>query len=124
MSIKFKYINWAIALIWLVNGLICKVLNIVPRHEKIIAEILGDRYSSLLRVLIGLSEIGMFVWIITGLKPKLAMWMQIVIILTMNVLEFIMVPELLMWGRLNICFAFVLCGLIYWNNTKNKVTYA
>ena len=124
MSIKFKYINWAIALIWLVNGLICKVLNIVPRHEKIIAEILGDRYSSLIRVLIGLSEIGMFVWIITGLKPKLAMWMQIVIILTMNVLEFIMVPELLMWGRLNICFAFVLCGLIYWNNTKNKVTYA
>lgn len=124
MSIKFKYINWAIALIWLVNGLICKVLNIVPRHEQIIAEILGNEYSGFLRVLIGLSEMGMFVWILTGLKPKLAMRMQIVIILTMNVLEFIMVPELLMWGRLNICFAVVLCGLIYWNNTKNKLTNA
>jgi hypothetical protein len=34
-----------IAAAWLVNGLFCKVLNFVPRHEEIVRRILGDEYS-------------------------------------------------------------------------------
>ena len=35
-----------ISSVWLVNGLICKVLNLVPRHQQIVTEILGQGHSS------------------------------------------------------------------------------
>lgn len=124
MKWKIKHINWIIAIVWLANGLICKLLNVVPRHETIIAEILGDEYSSVFRVLIGTSEVLMFIWIVSGIKGNLAAITQILIILGMNVLEFILVPDLLLWGRFNILFALALCALIYWNNFKRKSTYA
>jgi hypothetical protein len=33
----------------------------------------------------------------------------------MNTLEFILVPDLLLWGRANAIFAFMLIGVIYFN---------
>jgi hypothetical protein len=33
----------------------------------------------------------------------------------MNVLEFILVPDLLLWGRVNILFALVFMVIIYYN---------
>lgn len=119
-----KYINWLVALIWLVNGLFFKVLNLVPRHEEIIVKVLGFENSEFLRVTIGILEIAMFFWIMSEIKPRIAMFTQVVIILTMNVLEFTLAPELLMWGEFNFVFALMLCVLIYWNNTKNNLTNA
>lgn len=37
-------LTYFIALVWLVNGLFCKVLNLVPRHQEIIGEILGNDF--------------------------------------------------------------------------------
>ncbi|NBC06376.1 MAG: hypothetical protein GVY26_04190 [Bacteroidetes bacterium] len=59
-----------IATVWLVNGLVCEVLNIVPRHEAIVASILGDDHSRLLRVLIGLAAIVMAIWILPGYRRE------------------------------------------------------
>ncbi len=36
-----QLLTYAIASVWLVNGLFCKVLNWVPRHQFIVARILG-----------------------------------------------------------------------------------
>jgi len=58
-KVKHKLLNYFIATVWIANGLFCKVLNLVPRHQQIVARILGDDYSRLLTLLIGLSEIGM-----------------------------------------------------------------
>ena len=124
MKRRVKYINWLVALIWLVNGLFFKVLNLVPRHEKIIVKVLGFENSEFLRVTIGILEIAMFFWIMSEIKPRIAMFTQVLIILTMNVLEFALAPELLMWGEFNFVFALMLCVLIYWNNTKKKLTNA
>lgn len=104
-----------IAIVWIVNGLFCKVLNFVPRHEQIVAGILGDRYSGLLTVLIGLSEIGMAVWILTRIESRLNAIVQITIVAAMNILEFILVPELLYWGKMNSVFAFIFILIIYLN---------
>lgn len=101
------------SLIWFTNGLVCKVLNLVPRHEQIVSQILGNEHSRLLTILIGLSEIVMAVWILSGFKKRLCAITQIIVIGTMNTLEFILVPDLLLWGRLNSLFALLFILLIY-----------
>ena len=91
------------------------MLNLVPRHEQIVARILGDDYSSVFIVLIGLSEIVMAVWILSRIKSKLNAIAQITVIATMNTLEFFLVPDLLLWGKFNSLFALLLIGFIYYN---------
>ena len=110
-----KLIIYFIAAIWVVNGLFCKVLNLVPRHEQIVSAILGSEYSRTLTVLIGLSEIGMAVWIMSGFKTRLNAIGQIIIIATMNTIEFILASDLLLWGKLNSFFAVLLNIAIYFN---------
>lgn len=110
-----KILTYCIATIWLANGLFCKVLNLVPRHQQIVAGILGDQYSRTLTILIGLSEIAMTIWILSGIKTRLNAIAQIIIIATMNTLEFLLVPDLLLWGRYNSVFAFLLIIVIYYN---------
>ena len=109
----FKY---SIALIWIANGLLCKVLNFVPRHEQIVARILGDEHSRPLTILIGISEIGMAIWFLSGIKSRLNTIAQIGIVATMNILEFILVPDLLLWGKLNSMFAFLFIIAVYYNH--------
>jgi len=113
---KHQILNALIAGVWLVNGLFCKVLNLVPRHQEIVAGILGDHNARLFTVSIGLSEIGMAIWIISGIWPRLNATAQILIIATMNTLEFILVPHLLLWGKANAFFAFLFILLICYNS--------
>ena len=110
-----KLLTYCIAAVWLVNGLFCKVLNLVPRHEQIVAKILGADHSRSLTVLIGLSEIVMAAWIILGYKRKLNAFTQIIVVVIMNTLEFILVPELLLWGKLNSFFACLFVLVVYFN---------
>jgi uncharacterized membrane protein YphA (DoxX/SURF4 family) len=111
----YKILTYCIAAVWIANGFFCKVLNLVPRHEQIVARILGNDYSRLLTFLIGLSEIIMAVWILSGYKTKLNAIAQIVVIAIMNTLEFILVPDLLLWGKLNSLFAFIFILVVYYN---------
>jgi hypothetical protein len=113
-----QILTFLIAAIWLVNGLICKVLNLVPRHQEIVARIMGEEYARPLTVLIGTSEIVMAVWIISGRYARLNAITQMVVIAVMNTLEFILVPDLLLWGRFNAVFAFLLIALIYFNEFR------
>jgi len=110
-----KLLNYLIAIVWFANGLFCKVLNFVPRHQEIVGRILGDEYARPLTIAIGLSEILMAIWIITGIRSRLNAIAQIIIIATMNVLEFALVPDLLLWGRVNALFAFLFILLIAYN---------
>ncbi|MBK9046749.1 MAG: DoxX-like family protein [Bacteroidetes bacterium] len=110
-----NFLSILIAAVWLVNGLVCKVLNLVPRHEQIVGRILGSDYSRPLTLLIGSSEVVMAIWIMTKVKTKLNAIIQIAIVAAMNVLEFILVPDLLLWGRLNSIYAILFIGIIYFN---------
>lgn len=112
---RHKFLNYFIATVWIANGLFCKVLNLVPRHQQIVASILGDEYSRPLTLLIGLSEIGMAIWILSGMWTRINAVTQILVIATMNDLEFILVSDLLMWGKANAIFAFMFILLIYYN---------
>lgn len=110
-----RLLTYCIATIWIANGLFCKVLNLVPRHQQIVAKILGDEHSRLLTIGIGCSEIFMAIWILSKIKSRLNAIAQILIIATMNTLEFILVPDLLLWGKANAIFAFILILVVYFN---------
>jgi hypothetical protein len=112
---KHKLLNRLIAATWMVNGLFCKVLNLTPRHQQIVAGILGDDHSRTLTLLIGLSETGMAIWILSGIRTRLNAATQILVVATMNVLEFMLVPDLLLWGKVNSIFAFMFILLIFYN---------
>ena len=115
MTRIYKILTYCIATVWIANGLFCKVLNLVPRHEQIVSRILGDNHSRLLTILIGLSEITMAVWILSAYKTRLNAIAQIAVVATMNALEFILVPDLLLWGKLNSLFAFIFISVVYFN---------
>ena len=87
----------------------------MPRHQEIVASILGNEYARTFTVLIGCSEILMAVWILSGIKKRLNVIAQITVIATMNTLEFILVPDLLLWGKFNSLFALLLIISIYCN---------
>jgi hypothetical protein len=104
-----------ICLVWFINGIYCKILNQVPRHRQIVSEILGPDHATFLTNAIGLSEVLMVVWILTRIKGRLCAIFQMVIVGTMNVIEFTLVPDLLLFGRFNIVFATFFIVLIYIN---------
>ena len=111
----YKILTFFIAGVWIANGLFCKVFNLVPRHQEIVAKILGNDHSRLLTILIGLSEIGIAVWILSGIRSRLNTIVQTAIVASMNSLEFILVPDLLLWGKLNSFFAFLFIIVVNYN---------
>ena len=102
-----------IALVWLGNGLFAKVLGFIPRHEQIVARILGPEYAHPLTVAIGLAEVVMFVWVLSAWRSRLNAVSQMIIVAVMNILETVVVPDLLLWGRLNIVFAGGFVAVVY-----------
>jgi len=111
----YRALTLLIAAVWLINGLYCKVLHGVPRHEAIVARILSEEHSGVLTTLIGLAEIGMALWVLSGIRVQLNTLVQIILIASMNMLEVALVPDLLLWGKLNAVFAGLLIILIYVN---------
>ncbi|MBW8361866.1 MAG: DoxX-like family protein [Kaistella sp.] len=110
----YNFLNYFFALVWLVNGLFCKILNLEPRHLEIVGRILGSEHSRIFTFAIGISEVLMAVWILLKISSKLNAVAQIVIIFAMNIIEFIVVPDLLLWGKFNIIFALFFIALIYY----------
>lgn len=114
-----------LSLIWLVNGAVCKVLNLVPRHQLIVERILPTSHGRTWTILIGVAEIVMGIWVFSGIKSRWSSMVQIVVISIMNILEFWLAPDLLLWGRWNALFAFFLVLLVYYHgfmigNFSNK----
>ncbi|MCT1525737.1 DoxX-like family protein [Sphingobacterium hotanense] len=118
----YSILQGLIALVWLINGLLCKILNLVPRHQQIVERILGEPHARLLTILIGIAEIMMVVWILSRWKSRLCAITQIAVIGVMNIIELILAKDLLLWGSLNIVFAFTFMLLIYLNEFRLKPT--
>lgn len=108
--------RYAIAAVWAVNGLLAKLLHLMPRHEQIVARILGPTYAAPLTRLIGVGELLIAAWVASGRWPGLSVAAQVGLILTMNALEFALAPDLLLWGRANLLFAGLFSGFIVWNH--------
>ena len=100
------------ALVWLANGLGCKVLGLVPRHRAIVARILGAEHAPALTQLIGLGEIVLALWILSRWKWRWSAATQILAVVTMNAIEFRLAPDLLLFGRWNAVVALAYVALV------------
>jgi hypothetical protein len=103
-----------IAAVWLINGLVCKVLGLVPRHRAIVARILGEAHADLITKLIGFAEIGMTLWVLSSVYPKVNAATQIAIVALMNILEFFLAPDLLLFGRKNALVAVMFILVVFY----------
>lgn len=104
-----------IALVWLINGLFCKVLDLVPRHQAIVAEILGKDHAALATRTIGVLEIGMCIWVLSRIRSRWCAIVQIVTVAVMNIMEFFLVPHLLLFGKFNALIALLFIIVIFLN---------
>jgi hypothetical protein len=114
MKTRLNIITFFIGSIWFVNGLLCKVLNLVPRHQEIVASVLSDEHARELTLIIGVLEIGMAIWVWSKIFSRLSSVLQIVGILVMNIIEYFFTQDLLLWGKLNFVFAVLFISLIYY----------
>lgn len=117
-----RLIDYALALLWLVMGLYCKVLGYVPRHQEIVGAILGEQVAPVATVMIGVGEMLLAIWIMCGWYRRVTAGVQILLVVTMNSLELWIAAEHLLWGPVNFLFALMLCIVIYWNGFHNPRT--
>jgi hypothetical protein len=110
-----RVLTYFAAAVWIANGLFCKVLNLVPRHERIVSRILGEQYAEVLTKGIGAAEVVMALWILGGIMTRFNAVAQIAIVTAMNILEFFLAPDLLLWGRFNAVFAAMFVIVVYYN---------
>lgn len=102
----------AVAAVWVVNGAWCKVLGQVPRHAQIVARVVGDDLAPSLTIAIGLAELLMAVWWCSGRFRVLCAVSQTAVVLTMNLIEQAIAPDLLLWGRFNLLWASLFCVVV------------
>lgn len=88
--------------VWFASGFFCKVLDMVPRHRQIVGRFLGDEHALLMTRTIGFFEIMMVVWILSRLFPRVCATSQILLVITMNVMEVVWTADLLLFGRWNL----------------------
>ncbi len=108
----YKILNIFFALVWFANGLLAKIMNLVPRHQEIVGTILGEEYAWHITKAIGTGEILLGIWILTGIKSRFCALLQMGLILTMNILEFTIAQDLLLWGKMNSIYALMFVILI------------
>jgi uncharacterized membrane protein YphA (DoxX/SURF4 family)/uncharacterized protein YqjF (DUF2071 family) len=88
-----------VASVWLVHGLYNKVLHGSPRHLAIVQSVPGLSGTAGEHVLlaVGVLEIGIAAWVLSGAFAHACAALQTVVLLSMNAVELSFARELLLW---------------------------
>jgi hypothetical protein len=84
-----------IGAVWIFHGLYSKLLNGIPRHRQIVARILGERHAGLATAVIGIGEIIVGLWALSGWERVLCASAQTAALVAMNTIEIAMAADLL-----------------------------
>lgn len=81
-----KLIRLSIAMVWLYQGLWCKVLGGAPRQEAVISTVpfIGAGEVRLALITLGLVESGLAVWVLSGQRMRQAATVQTALLAAMN----------------------------------------
>jgi hypothetical protein len=81
-----KLIRLSIALVWLYQGLWCKVLGRAPGHVAVISAVpfIGPGGSRVALITLGLVECGIAAWVLSGERMHQAAIVQTVLLVAMN----------------------------------------
>jgi hypothetical protein len=85
------------ASVWFGFGFYAKLLAAVPRHERIVARVVGDALSGPLVTLVGFAEVSLAVWILSSRFPKSCAAAQTLALIGMNTLELCFARDLLLF---------------------------
>lgn len=85
----------AVAAVWLAFGVGAKLLRLVPRHERIVARILGESVAPVMTRLIGCGEVFVGLWVLSAIAPFACAAFQTSLIVSMNTLELVKARDLL-----------------------------
>jgi hypothetical protein len=79
-------IRGAIALVWLYEGLWCKLLGGVPSQLTVVNAVprLGPRFGAPFLKLLGLVEVALAVWVMSGISPGICAIAQTALLIVLN----------------------------------------
>jgi hypothetical protein len=110
--VNHKLIRASISLVWLYQGLWCKVLGGAPHHEAVVSAVpfIGSAASRAVVIALGLLECGIAAWVLSGWQLRKAAVAQTALLAGMNAAGLIWAWRLLPdpAGMLLQNFAFVL----------------
>ena len=121
---SLRLIRISIALVWIYEGLWCKLLRHAPRHEAILNSLPlltpAEAHSVLLAL--GLLECGIAVWVISGWRPAQGALLQTALMVSMNAGGLIFASRLVPdpAGMLLQNFTFL---LLAWTAAANRQNY-
>ncbi len=98
-----KVFRWGVASVWLFHGLFSKVLHGIPRHQQIVARVVGNDLAAATTFAVGGIEILVGVWVLSGRSPLLCAATQTILLLTMNLLELRFASDLLLAPTAMVC---------------------
>jgi hypothetical protein len=100
-----------VAAVWLVHGLYNKLLGGSARHLAIVQSVpgLGGVAGERMLTAVGVGEVAIALWVLSGWRPRLCAATQTVALLSMNVVELTYARPLLLWpaGLLPVNVAFL-----------------
>jgi uncharacterized membrane protein YphA (DoxX/SURF4 family) len=82
--------------VWIFHGLYSKILNGIPRHRAIVGRVLGDEWATPMTMAVGILEITLGLWALSGWRRRECALVQTLAIVTMNSLEIARARDLLL----------------------------
>jgi hypothetical protein len=114
---------WAVrilaATVWLVFGLGLKVLGFDPRHEQIVAAVVGEGIAGPVTLAVGLGETALACWILSGRFPIACACVQTGAIVSMNALEIAHARHILYSPALMLSANVAFLALVWWAALKS-----
>jgi hypothetical protein len=79
-------IRGSIALVWLYEGLWCKIFGRMGSQEEVVAAVpkFGARFAAPFLKALGVSEVALAVWVATGFEPGACALVQTVLLILLN----------------------------------------
>ena len=99
-----------VASVWMFHGLFNKLMGASPRHLLIVQAVpgLGGNVGRFALVGVGIVEVAIAVWILSGRRARVSAAVQTVVLLSMNVVELTWARKYLLWPAglvpVNLCF--------------------
>lgn len=90
-----RFLPLAIAAVWVFHGLYSKLLGGIPRHRAIVGRVLGEEWASAATIAVGVMEISIGLWVLSGWRRRECALVQTVALIAMNTLEIALARDLL-----------------------------
>lgn len=95
LIIYLRVMGLLIGGVWIFHGLYSKILDGIPRHQSIVARILGDSLAEIATISIGAMEVLLGCWAIWGRHRMLNASIQTLALVSMNTIEILFARDLL-----------------------------